>query len=805
VPRLLASGAMTGGTVRRRVLVALGLVTACTLAFQVVLSRLLSAILAYHFSYLAISLALLGTGAGALFVYLVPRWFEGPPLESQLARWSALYGGLLVLIPFALVRLNFHQALDVTWGFAFNLAAACVLAAVPAFAAGVVVALAINGYPSDLGRVYAFDLVGAGLGAFLVVPLLWVAHAPTLIVLLGLLALVAALLFAPAAGRERAAAGALAAVGMAVLVVAVTTSALFLPPRFALPDGAVRHGNYSSPLARVMGYQFPDDWWFSGVYYDRDFAPVPRVDADEIPDWEYLQTGPQSIGYELTGPGRTFIIGGGGGRDIYNALSADQNPVDVVELNEPIRKVVDEDLGDYSGRPYSRDGVNTTIGDGRAILAGRDTKYDTIHIGFTNTLAAGTASGFVLTENNLYTLEALDEYFEHLTPDGVLNFSRVRVFAGDEGIRATVLALAALERQGVENPEHNIVVFHGRDMVGEETATILARIRPYTDEELDLLMELAEERSQGVLFAPDGPYVDEWEQLADADGWRDFCHGYHLNVCPPTDDKPFFFNMTRLGDIGATDTYQYSTDPVDVLLLTLGILLVLSLLAFFLPLRLARDVERPTVRSLSFFAAIGLGFLLLEIALVQRFILFVGFPAYALSVVLFALLVFTGIGSALSARFANPRRALTVALTSVIGLTVISAFGLQRFLASLLDLPFPMRVALSVVMLAPLGLALGMCMPIGLQRFRRSHPTGVPYAWGVNGVASVLASVLGVAVAINFGFRVAALLAAVCYLGALVHVLADRWTEAEQQPGDEGTEDEAAGDAADLVLSETAG
>jgi hypothetical protein len=240
-------------------------------------------------------------------------------------------------------------------------------------------------------------------------------------------------------------------------------------------------------------------------------------------------------------------------------------------------------------------------------------------------------------------------------------------------------------------------------------------------------------------------------------------------------------------------------------LLTLAILLVLSLLALFLPLRLARDVKRPTIRSLSFFAAIGLGFLLLEIALIQRFILFVGFPAYALSVVLFALLVFTGIGSALSARFADPWRALAVALGGVIGLALLSAFGLQPLLTSLLHLPFPARVALSVAMLAPLGVGLGMAMPIGLQRFRQLHPAGVPYAWGVNGVASVLASVLGVAMAINFGFRVAALLAAVCYLGALVHVLADRWTADVAEPEGEEPADDGAGDAPDRVLSETLG
>src|SRR5437660_5353704 len=151
------------GKPRSRVLVAVALVTASTLALQVVLTRLFSAVLAYHFSFVAISLALLGTGGGALLVYLVPQWFEYKSLEHQLARWSALFGILLVAIPFGLVHLNLSQDEGVTPRFVLNLAGACLLAALPSLAAGVVVALAITGYTQWVGRVYAFDLIGAGL------------------------------------------------------------------------------------------------------------------------------------------------------------------------------------------------------------------------------------------------------------------------------------------------------------------------------------------------------------------------------------------------------------------------------------------------------------------------------------------------------------------------------------------------------------------------------------------------------------------------------------------------------------------
>jgi hypothetical protein len=249
-------------------------------------------------------------------------------------------------------------------------------------------------------------------------------------------------------------------------------------------------------------------------------------------------------------------------------------------------------------------------------------------------------------------------------------------------------------------------------------------------------------------------------------------------VCAPTDDQPFFFNMTRLGSIGTGPGpgYVYSVDPLLVLLITVGILLGLGILAFVVPLAAARGPERPAIGSLWFFAEIGLGFLVLEVVLIQRFVLFLGFPTYALSVVLFALLLFTGAGAYLSTRLGGaPRRILITALTAGSALIIAAAFGLEPLLHALIGAPFAARVAISVVLLAPAGLTLGMAMPIGLRRLGALYPQGVAWAWGINGIASVLASALGVAVAIVAGFRVATLLAAAFYLAALLHAVKGRW------------------------------
>ena len=183
----------------------------------------------------------------------------------------------------------------------------------------------------------------------------------------------------------------------------------------------------------------------------------------------------------------------------------------------------------------------------------------------------------------------------------------------------------------------------------------------------------------------------------------------------------------------------------------------------------------PQQATPGYFAAIGLGFLAFEVVLIQRFVLFLGFPTYALSVVLFALLLFTGLGSLLSERLRERRAGLVAALAAVTAIVVIAAFALQPLLRGLIDLPFAARVAIAVALLAPVGLLMGMAMPVGLKRLAGLYPDGVAWAWGINGVMSVLGSVLTIFVALNWGFTVATLVAAACYAVAAGHAQLGRW------------------------------
>ena len=751
---------------------------------------MLSSVLSYHFSFLAISLALLGTGVGALLVYLRPTWFDRRPLDTSVARLAIVFGCLLVVTPLILVHLDYEIRSSITARFVFALTVVSLVAAAVSLASGAVVALAIRHYADHLGRVYAWDLVGAGLGALVIVPLLH-SPAPQLLVWLGLVAFVAAALFGWHDRGTLIAGGAAELVAIVVLAISSVGSLLYLPMVTGVEQDELAADTWH-PLSRVQTQALPG-LAYSLLFYDRVFAPVPNVVGNDLPDWEDMLVGPASVGYEITGPGHALIIGGGGGRDIYNALTSDQT-VDVIELNSAIRDAVDDSLAEQSASPYTRPGVSTTIGDGRSVLAGRDTKYDQIHIGFTDTLSANAAQGFALTESNLYTVEAFEEYLDHLQPRGILNVSRPERLVGDEALRVTVLTMAALERHGVTDIGRHMVVLRGVDSVGlisSQYMTVLARLEPYSDAELATIRRLANERGNGLAYIEDGPYYGPWAQLAE-EGWETFCSGYELNVCPPTDDQPFFFNMRRLGDMFSGQTgYHYGIDPYQLLLLTLAVLLVLSAIGFLLPLRLSRSSEQPSASSLTYFAAIGLGFLLLEIGLIQRFVLFLGFPTYALSVVLFALLLFTGIGAAITTRLPHTKRTTVTVLAVVTALVTISAFALQPALRAMIGIDFPWRVILTIVILAPLGIGLGMPMTLGLSRFAALYPRSIAYAWGVNGIASVLASVLGVVVAINFGYTVASLVAACCYVFAGAHAAAGLW--ADDTPDDIVDDDATAG------------
>jgi hypothetical protein len=486
-----------------RVLLGVGLLAGVTLALQVLITRILAAVLLYHFGFLAISLALVGVGGGAILVYVRPGWFERVPLERALARWSIGFAVALAVGLAVLVRIDYtYTGLDAD--FALRLALACFASAIPFLVAGVAIALAVRGYVQGMGRLYAADLAGGAAGAALVVPLMWLVDAPTLAVALTAVACAAALLFAGPAPLERRAG--LAALGASALLVvlAASTSAYYLSIGGPRPEA-----ERWTPLSRVSAYLPGGPGGERGVViYDRVIAEVLRYRGGPYPGWRATQEGPESVGYGLTPRRDALVIGGGGGRDVLTALAAGYRRVDVIELNRGIRDIVGEELAGYTRSPYELPGVHTTIGDGRSELAQSERRYDQIQIGFTDTFSPNAAHAFALTENNLYTVEAFREYVQHLKPGGVLKVSRPRSDFGDQALRITILALEALREEGATDPRRHVAVVLGRYDAPFRSyvyGTVLVKRTPFEGAELAQIRRLGQERGLGAVYAPGGP------------------------------------------------------------------------------------------------------------------------------------------------------------------------------------------------------------------------------------------------------------------------------------------------------------
>jgi len=473
-----------------------------------------------------------------------------------------------------------------------------------------------------------------------------------------------------------------------------------------------------------------------------------------------------------------LIIGTGGGRDLLAARVAwDQPSVKGIELNPLMRHIVQERFGDYSGRPYTLPGVDVVIGEGRSMLAGLPDRFDVIQLSLVDTFAAGAAGGFVFAENYLYTVEAFREYFRHLAPGGVLSMSRYFVSGYPlEVMRLVRMTAAAWEAEGMSAGASLLVLHQG------PVATMLAKRGPWTADELAVIDRLAADNGMVIVYDPRGyePGTSEVERLRGVSAcYRD---SRALTTAPTTDDAPYFFQFLRW-PIG-----REGDDPLGMIhigneaLALMGLLLttvtVLALACFVGPLvlfargGLARNAR--TTPLLGYFVCLGFGFMMIEIPLLQRLVLFLGHPVSSLAVGLFSLLLFCGLGSLASERIVRePSAAAPWLGAAIVGVSLIYAAGLPVVVARFLALAAALRITITILLLAPIALLLGMAYPVGIRILREHDESLIPWAWGLNGATSVVASVSAVFVGAQAGFTWALLLGSATYaLGFLVLTLA---------------------------------
>jgi len=757
---------------------------------ELALTRIFSVTMYYHFAFLAISIALFGLSASGVLVFVLRSRVAGIGTSTLLAATALLHGAATLISLAFLVRIR--VGLDYSTENLFLMLAIYGLSALPFLTGGAVVSLSFARLASRINMVYAADLLGAATGCLVLIPLLNALGAPGVVMTAAGLSMVAALCFSPSRARI--------GVGVTSMVVLAVPSCAQLAGRspFAVVDTKGHIGDrilFSkwNSFSRVAVYDRTHGDWslsptYSGPKIDTLFMDIDSAASTPIVKNTGNLADAGSLKYELTAIGYTLVeghegfsalvIGPGGGRDLLSALVFGAGHVDGVEINPIIaRDVMLDRFRGYSGSIYADPKVSSFVDDGRSFVRRSETKYDVIQASLVDTWAATAAGAYTLTENSLYTAEAFGEYLDHLSDRGVLTITRW-VF---DGLRLVSLAQAACAQRGLDASKHLAIIRFDR------VATFLLKRQPFTDAETARLVQRSRELGFTVLYAPgvdaSNPGPDPFEMSRYRTGAGDyrrlilapdrerFLAEYPLDIRPTTDDRPFFFHTTRLADQFqvAFGKSMLFGNGLSALLTLFGISAALVILFIIGPLLLVvRERGTGWPAWLVYFGALGAGFMLLEVALLQQFVLLLGHPVYSLTVTLFSLLLGTGLGSFFSRRIPPDRvKAITVRAA-----LIVAAVGLVApwLVPAVINIAIPwsltLRILTAVAMLLPLGFLLGMPLPGGMRLLAERSPEIIPWGWGLNGAFSVVGATLAVFIAMNWGFSTALLAGAATYAAA---------------------------------------
>ncbi|MBI4183635.1 MAG: SAM-dependent methyltransferase [Proteobacteria bacterium] len=802
-------------------LAAIALLSAALLAYEVLLVRLFAIVQWHHFAYMAISIALLGFGASGTALALAQGRLA-TRFEPAFAAFAALFGAV-GLAGFALaIRVPFN-ALEVAWDprQLLHLLALYGLLALPFFFGATAIGLAFIALPDRIGRLYAVNLVGSGLGALGVVLALDVlAPAGALRLVCGLgLAAAALALIGEAEPRRRVAAAVLLGAAIAgPLAFPNSWTALALSEFKGLSQalrvpGAKVVAELSGPLALLTLVESPaipfrhapglslnataEPPAQLGLFNDGDSLSAITAFDGRLDRLGYLGDVTSALPYHLLQRPRVLVLGAGGGADVLQALYHGAGRIDAVEMNPQVVRLVGEAYRDFAGRLYERPDVRVHIAEARRFVADADESWDLIQIPLLDSFAAAAAGVHALGETYLYTVEAFRLYLRRLTAGGMLAVTRWLKLPPRDSLKLVATARAALAAEGVGEAGARMMLIRGWN-----TTTLVVKNGAFTAGEIAALKEFADSRWFDLAYYPgiraektnrrnvlDQPYFYAGAGALLGSGADAFLRRYKFDIAPATDDRPYFFDFFRwrtlpeIVEIRSRGGAALLDWGYLILVATLLQAALLSVVLILLPLRLGSRAGRhhpDRLRIGAYFLALGLAFLFVEIAFIQRFVLYLGHPLFAVAVVLAGLLVFAGAGSAaapaIETRLAGaarrllgreaPGAAIAAAGLAIGAVALLYLAVLPSLFGAFAGASDPVRIALALALIAPLGFAMGLPFPLGLRRVAEAVPEMIPWAWGINGCASVLSAVLATILAIHLGFAAVVGLAALLYLGA---------------------------------------
>ncbi len=776
-------------------LAGVALVSFAALLLELSLTRLFSVVLFYHFAFLAISIALLGLGAGGVFAYLRQEWLA-PHDVRKIGAVLCLINALAVVAALEVV-LHTRVALQLSSYNFKRLTLIYVFSAVPFFFTGLLFSVAFARETRRIPQLYGADLLGGSLACLAVVPLLNWIGGPNTVVFAGLAMALAAVTWS--ASRRGRRAGVVLALLLAALIAANYSGRLM----DIIYAKGVRISDYFTveyvrwnAISRIEVDRKKDGSKWVVIDADANSAIMnfDPAEARQPKYWEGLMRVAPSVTNVLRPHGSYAIIGPGGGPDVMRALANGSSDITGIEINPIIiNDVMRGRYADYSHHLYDLPQVHIHIADGRSWVRNSRQKYDVVQMTLVDTWASTAAGAFALSENNLYTVEAFKEYFQHLKPDGMIAITRWEFKQPREALRVLAVAMQALHELGVPDPARNfIVVSEGALNVDGRPVVVLAKKTPFTPEEEAAVRAHAAETDLVAQYLPSQPQDNAFGQLIASNVPYSFARNYKFNVSPVTDNAPFFFFTLKTRQILSKSLLARGIDwkvNLGVVVLAMVLLISIAAVLFFLVLPLAlHGGSGGRTLQLLYFIAVGLGYILVEITFIQRFVLFLGNPTYALTVVIFLLMLSSGAGSMVSRKWLSRPSQVKIPLAAVVAALLVYVGVLHHLLGSLVGLAFFVKLLVSAVLLIPVGFAMGMPFPTGLRWLAgdrvevedatiapadgaASQRNAVEWAWAMNAASSVLGSVLAIVIAIQVGLNLTLTCGAAAYLLALVLTL----------------------------------
>lgn len=794
--------------------ISIALISASALAYEILLMRLLSIVQWHHFAYMIISLALLGFGASGTFLTIARRWLLRHFAASYI--FFAVLFGITSTACFALAQLVPFNAFEIIWDTREPMMLAlmyCILF-IPFFFAASSIGIAFMRFRDQIGGIYLFDLLGAGLGAIAITALLRLTP-PTLC-----LGVISALAIASAGlatldrtlGRRKRLAELLSVAAIAIVVLWSASplrlrpseykglsKALLLPGAEVIreeshPLGFVtvvesskvpfRHAPGMSPLSKV---EIPKQL---GLFIDADSLTAITEFSGSRTETDFFNSFTQALPYELIESPDVLVLGSGGGADVLAAISEGARTVDAVELNPAVADLVTNTYSPLLGNIFDMEGITQFVDEARGFVQQSDRRYDIVELSLVDSFSASSAGLYALSESYLYTTEALEKYLGVLKPNGYLSITRWLRIPPRDTLKLFATAVDALSNLGVNDPGKRLALIRGW-----KTATLLIKNGEITGDEIGRIKKFSVDRAFDTAYYPgiERKATNRFNVLEKAhlyegaiallgDSREDFVERYKFDIIPATDNRPYFFNffkwstlpeILRLKGAGGAALMEWG---YPILIATLVQAVVLSLVLIALPLRSIGSIgTRRGTRFcvVAYFSLLGLAFLFLEIAFIQKFILLLSHPTYAIAVILSSFLIFAGLGSGISHAVLRRHedgfdfsgsRTILIATIVIAAISICYVFALPPLIDALIGLGNAAKIVISVALIAPLAFFMGMPFPIGLKLAGRIEPGLVPWGFGINGCASVVSPIIATILAIHLGFSAVVVCAAVMYL-----------------------------------------